>query len=194
MTLQAQQLMTEAEYLAFERNAQEQHELVNGQVRLLDRGNQAHSLILTNLASELRHHLKRRPCEVHLKGLRLKVDETGLYTYPDVAVVCGEPIFEDQHHDTLVNPLLVVEVLSPSTEAYDRGAKFEHYRRLPSLAAYLLVSQDKPHLELFRRLPDGDWRLTEASGLEASLEIPEVGVTLALAEVYDKVPGLGKTL
>lgn len=135
--------------------------------------------------------LKRRPCRVHVNDLRVKVDETGLYTYPDVVVVCGEARYDDDQRDTLLNPRVLVEVLSPSTEAYDRGAKFEHYRRLPSLTAYLLVAQDRPHLELYVRTASGIWQLSEASGLEAALPIPRLELTLALAEVYDKVEGLG---
>jgi Uma2 family endonuclease len=187
----AQPLLSSEEYLAFERSAPERHELVHGQVYAMGGASPPHSLIVANLARELSLALKRRPCRVHVNDLRVKVDDTGLYTYPDVVVVCGEARYDDEQRDTLLNPLLLVEVLSPSTEAYDRGAKFAHYRHLPSLTAYLLVAQDQPHLELFVRTEAGAWQLSEASGLAAFLEIPPLEVTLALAEVYDKVEGLG---
>jgi Uma2 family endonuclease len=186
--------LSPSDYLAFERAAEIRHELVNGQIYAMSGASRPHNLITTNLTGELRAMLKGRPCEVYSSDMRVKVDETGLYTYPDVVVACGEPHFEDEVLDTLTNPVLVVEVLSPSSEGYDRGAKFEHYRRLPSLAGYLLVAQTKPHVELFRRLPEGGWRLSEASGLEATIELPDLAVTLALAEVYDKVPNLGPPL
>ena len=190
----AQPLVSPADYLAFERAASERHELVNGQIYAMGGASPTHSLIVPNLASELRNQLKRRPCRVHTNDLRVKVDETGLYTYPDVVVVCGEARYDDDQRDTLLNPLVLVEVLSPSTEAYDRGAKFEHYRRLPSLTAYLLVAQDRPHLELYVRTESGFWQLSEASGLDAALPIPPLELTLALAEVYDKVENLGSGL
>lgn len=194
MTSQPLIQLTALDYLAFERAAEGRHEWLNGQVYAMGGASPEHSLIVTNLARELSVALKQRPCRVHTTDLRVKVDETGLYTYPDVVIVCGEPRYDDAQRDTLVNPLVLIEVLSASTEAYDRGAKFEHYRRLESLAAYLLVAQDRPHLDLFRRLPDGTWQLTEASGLERSLEIPALEIHLSLAEVYEKVTGLGAGL
>ncbi|MFN7962195.1 MAG: Uma2 family endonuclease [Thermoanaerobaculia bacterium] len=194
MATEPQTCLSATDYLAFEREAEERHEFVNGQIYARSGASPDHGLIATNLARELSLALKNKPCRVHATNLRVKVDETGLYTYPDLVVVCGDSQFDDAKRDTLLNPLMLVEVLSPSTEAYDRGAKFEHYRRLPSLSCYLLVAQDKPHLELFRRLEEGLWQLSEASGLEAGLAIPELGVKLALSEVYDKVSGLGPGL
>lgn len=112
---------------------------------------------------------------------------TGLFTYPDVVVVCGEPRLADEHLDTLLNPTLLIEVLSPSTEAYDRGKKFEHYRTIESLAEYLLVAQDEPRIEQFVRQPDGHWLFTAIAGLPATILLPSIRCELSLSEVYDKV-------
>ena len=119
--------------------------------------------------------------------MRVKVNPTGLYTYPDVAVVGGEPRFEDSHVDTLLNPTVLIEVLSDSTEAYDRGGKFAHYRALESLSDYLLVAQNEPRIEDFRRQTDGQWLYSVADGLDAEVEIANIGCVLHLAEVYERV-------
>src|SRR5207245_2242045 len=123
----------------------------------------------TNLAREFGTRLKNGESVAFNADLRIKIAATGLYTYPDLSVICGRPEFANGSHDTVVNPTVLVEVLSDSTEAYDRGKKFEHYRQIPSLQAYLLVSQKEPRIEQFTRQPDGLWLLTEASGLENSL-------------------------
>ena len=117
----------------------------------------------------------------------MKVSSTGLYAYPDVVVTCEKPRFEDDKFDTLLNPQLIAEVLSDSTEKYDRGKKFEHYRQIESLREYLLISQDRPHVELFTRDAGGQWTLSEATGLDAVIDLPAIGSRLALADVYAKV-------
>jgi Uma2 family endonuclease len=119
--------------------------------------------------------------------MRVKISPTGLYAYPDVTVVCGEARFEDTQQDTLLNPTLIVEVLSDSTEAYDRGGKFAHYRKLGSLMEYVLIAQTKPHVEHYVRQPDNRWLLAEADSLHHSLHLPSIDCRLSLAEVYDKV-------
>jgi Uma2 family endonuclease len=140
-----------------------------------------------NIAAELRAQLRSRPCEVYPADMRVKVAPTGLYTYPDVTVVCGDPSFEDEQHDTLLNPTLLIEVLSKSTENYDRGKKLEHYRQLASLMEYVLVAQDKPHVEHYVRQENEGWLLTEVKGLDAKLVLPAIDCQLQLAEVYHKV-------
>lgn len=150
-------------------------------------GTRAHSLIGINLASELRDALKGTDCVAYNTDLRVKIESTGLYTYPHVSVVCGEQRFLDNEEDTLLNPTLLIEVLSDSTEAYDRGKKFEHYRRIPSCREYLLVSQKEPRIEQFVRQADDQWILKEAVGLNAELKLPSIGVFLRLAEVFAKV-------
>jgi len=175
------------EYLARERRAEIKSEYHDGEVSAMSGASRAHNLIVTNFVRELSLRLRDRDCEVYPSDMRVKVDPTGLYTYPDVIVVCGEPVFEDEHVDTLLNPTLLVEVLSTSTEAYDRGKKFEHYRKLETLQGVVLVAQDEVHAERFTRQPDGQWLLGEASGLEAALHLASIDVTLPLADIYDKV-------
>lgn len=157
---------TPQQYLALERAAETKSEFFNGEIFAMAGASREHNLIATNVVRELSAQLKGRPCETYPGDMRVKVSETGLYTYPDVVVVCGEPRFEDEHGDTLLNPTLVVEVLSPSTEAYDRGEKSSHYRRLASLAEYVLIAQDRCHVERYARRPDGLWLLAEARGLD----------------------------
>ena len=175
------------EYLARERRAEIKSEYHDGEVFAMSGASRAHNLIVTNFVRELSLRLRDRDCEVYPSDMRVKVDPTGLYTYPDVIVVCGEPAFEDEHIDTLLNPTLLIEVLSESTEAYDRGKKFEHYRKLETLQGVVLVTQDEAHAERFTRQPDGQWLLGEASGLEAALHLASIDVTLPLADIYDKV-------
>ena len=119
--------------------------------------------------------------------MRVKVSATGLYTYPDVAVVCGEPEFEDQRSDTLLNPVLIVEVLSDSTESYDRGQKFGHYRKVPSLTEYVLVSQREYAIEQYVRQPDGPWLRSDARSLKGKLNLPSIECSIQLAEIYERV-------
>src|SRR5205085_2102361 len=147
----------------------------------------AHSLIGMNLGGELRDLLKESPCTAYNNDLRVKVEATGLFTYPDASVVCGEQRFVDDEQDTLLNPTVIVEVLSDSTEAYDRGKNFEHYRQIPSLREYLLVSQREPRIEQFIRQENSVWILKEAAGMDAEIRLPALGVTLRLTEVFAKV-------
>ena len=187
MPPQLKPYLTPEEYLASERNGAVRSEYLEGEVFAMTGGSREHNLIVANLVGELRQQLKKRPCEMYPSDLRVRVPATGLYTYPDVVVVCGEPRFEDGEADTLLNPTLIVEVLSPSTEAYDRGKKFEHYRTLGSLREYLLVAQKEPRIEQYVR-QDGDrWLFVSTSGLESTLVLPSIQCDLALVEVYDKV-------
>jgi Uma2 family endonuclease len=146
-----------------------------------------HILISGNVFAAIHQQFKKRPCKAYQGDMRVKISGTGPYTYPDVSALCGRAEFEDSHVDTLLNPALIVDVLSESTEAYDRGKKFEHYRKIPSFSEYLLISQDRCHLERYSRQEDGRWLLSECSGLEASVEFTSIGCTLAMADVYDKV-------
>jgi len=119
--------------------------------------------------------------------MRVKVRATGLYTYPDVAVACGEPEFEDDFIDTLLNPTLLVEVLSPSTERYDRIAKSSYYRTMESLAEHLLVAQDEIRVEQYVKQPGGEWLLFEFLALDSTVQLPSIGCSLQLSEVYDRI-------
>ncbi len=178
---------SEAEYLRLERQAETRSEYFGGEIFAMAGGTRAHSLIATNLLRELSSRLKASDCVAYNTDLRVKVEATGLFTYPDVSVVCGAQRFLDEEEDTLLNPTVVIEVLSDSTEAYDRGKKFEHYRQIPACREYLLVSQKEPRIEQFIRQANGEWTLKEAAGLDAQITLPSLGITLALAEVFAKV-------
>ncbi|MBA3531147.1 MAG: Uma2 family endonuclease [Ardenticatenales bacterium] len=174
-------------YLALERRAETKSEWIDGETVAMVGASREHNLIVANILGELRQQLKGRPCEVYPSDMRVKVPQSKLYTYPDVVVVCGEPQFEDAHVDTLLNPTLLVEVLSDSTESYDRGKKFGYYRTLPSLAEYLLIAQDDYKIEHYVRQPDGKWLLSDAQSLDDTVTLAAVPATLSLREVYDRV-------
>jgi Uma2 family endonuclease len=179
--------LTPAEYLAIERKAETKSEFYRGEMVAKARASEEHCLIKDNLAGEVGNHLKGGPCRAVTSDLRVKVDATGLYTYPDVVIYCDRPQFEDHVLDTLLNPRAIVEVLSDSTEKYDRGTKFRHYRQIPSLQEYILVSQDEPLVERHVRQPDGSWLLTEFAGLDRVFEFASVPARVPLAEIYRDV-------
>lgn len=177
---------TPEEYLVRERRARYRSEYVDGRVYAMAGASRAHNLVAGNVFAELRAQMRGRPCEAYVSDMRVKVSRTGLYTYPDVAAVCGAPSFEDAHVDTLLNPAVIVEVLSESTEGYDRGEKFSHYRRLESLRECVHVAQDRIRVEHFARQGD-HWMLTEISDPDASLELPSVACIVALRGIYERV-------
>lgn len=179
-------LVTPEQYLATERAANFKSEYVNGRVYAMSGASDPHNLITLNTAAGLHARFRSRPCRVWQADMRVQVTATGLYTYPDVAALCGQPEFADAHVDTLLNPSVIVEVLSRSTEAYDRGEKFSHYRRLPSLREYVLVAQDRVRVE-HRVRHDLGWLLTELDDLDATLDLPAVGCAIPLREIYDRV-------
>ena len=187
MSSQTKQHYTPEEYLALERQAQYKSAYYAGEIFAMAGASRWHNLIVTNVVRELSLQLKGRPCTTYPSDMRVKISATGLYVYPDVTVVCGEAQFEDTQQDTLLNPTLIVEVLSDSTEAYDRGGKFAHYRKLASLMAYVLITQTKPHIEHYVRQPDNRWLLAEADSVHDTIRLPAIDCHLALAEVYDKV-------
>jgi Uma2 family endonuclease len=186
VSAQPQPRLTPEQYLEIERAAEFKSEYYNGRMYAMSGASYKHVRITGNFAYRLRNCLEKRPCAVLTSDLRLRVAPGGLYTYPDL-VVCGEPKFADNQADTLLNPLLIVEVLSPSTEAYDRGFKFAQYRTLEPLQEYALVSQQEPRVEVFRRQSGGEWLLSESVGLDAVCRFDSVDCAVALAEVYDKV-------
>ena len=152
--------------MKLERKAELKSEYYRGEMFARAGASQAHNLLAGNLFADLHNQLRRRPSLVYSSDMRVRVSATGLYACPDVSVVCGQPHLADDQADVLLNPTLIAEVLSPSTEAYDRGLKFEHYRAIESLFEYLLVARERVHVDLYRRQPDGQWRLSEASRLE----------------------------
>jgi Uma2 family endonuclease len=187
MSAQPQPRLTPEQYLEIERASEFRNEYYNGRMYAMSGGSHPHAIIIANLARELGNALKKSSCSVAASDARVRVSLHGLYTYPDVVVVCGEPRYADDQRDTILNPVLIVEVLSPSTEAYDRGFKFAQYRKLESVQEYGLVSQAEPRVEVFRKQPSGDWLLSEAAGLDASCRFDSVGCPVALAEIYSKV-------
>jgi Uma2 family endonuclease len=193
---QPQPSYTIEEYLALERQSEERHEYLDGQIYAMAGESLEHSRICVNLAGELRAQLKGKPCEVLSPNMKvrsgpyIKQQKTnkGLFSYVDVTVVCGESQFHDEHRDVLLNPTVIIEVLSPTTESFDRGEKFLRYRtHIEALNDYVLVSQTKPLIEHFLRQSNGQWLFSSISGLENSLYLTSIDCHLRLAEVYDRV-------
>ena len=179
--------ITPEEYLAKERAADYKSEYYNGEIFAFAGASREHNTIVINLVLKLTPQIRKRNCEIYSNDMRVKVNATGLYTYPDVVVVCGKPKFEDDENDTLVNPTVIIEVLSASTENYDRGTKFEHYRAIDSLSDYILVAQNKIHLEHYVRQSDRTWLFSENKSTEDKFKIDSIGCELLLAEIYEKV-------
>ena len=180
-------LLTPEQYLAIEREAEYKSEYFQGEMLAMAVSDWVHNQLVVNLVAGFHNQFRSRPCDVYPSQMRVLVRATGLYTYPDVVVVCGERQFVDERRDILLNPSLLVQVLSPSTEAYDRGRKFQQYRSIESLVEYLLVASDRVRADLYTRQPDGRWLLTSAGRLEDSLDLQSAGCRLALADLYEKV-------
>jgi Uma2 family endonuclease len=176
------------EYLDIERQSEVKSEYWYGEMFAMAGASEAHNLIVINVGAELRSQLKEKPCRVYPSDMRVRIPRKSSYKYPDVIVVCGKPEFEDEHRDILLNPTLIVEILSSSTEAYDRGAKFREYRTIETLQEYLLISQDKPLIERYVRQEQTPfWTFSEVAGLDERLELSAITCELALAEVYENV-------
>jgi Uma2 family endonuclease len=175
------------EYLARERAADFKSEYYRGEMFAMAGASREHNLIVGNIVREAGQSLKDKPCEVYPSDMRVKVTASGLYTYPDVTIACGELQFEDAEVDTLLNPTVLFEVLSENTEAYDRGAKSVHYRKLTSLKEYVLVAQDHPSIEQYIRQEDGSWLLRDASDLGDMLELASLKIRLPIPEIYRRV-------
>jgi Uma2 family endonuclease len=187
MSIQPTTYLTPAEYLSIERKSEYKSEYTDGVIVAMTGASREHNLIGVNLAGEINRQLRGRPCECYANDMRVRVPSTRLYTYPDVVVVCGEPQFEDDQLDTLLNPTLIIEVLSESTEMYDRGKKFGFYRTIETLAEYLLVAQDECRVEQYVKRTDGRWLLSDYHSMEDNVEMTSIQCEVALREVYDKV-------
>jgi len=187
MSTQPNTFLTPEEYLAIERKAARKSEYYRGEMFAMAGASRAHNLIVVNIVAELRQRLKTRHCELYSGDMRLRISAAHLYTYPDVMVVCGDPRFADDQKDTLLNPMVIVEVLSESTREYDRGRKFGNYRELSSLQEYVMVEQDSPHVELFSRQSEGGWLFKEFKDLNQILPLASIDCELPLREIYDKV-------
>ncbi len=158
-----------------------------GEIFALSGASRQHNRIVSNLVIGLGIQIKERPCNVYSSDLRVRVDKTGLYTYPDVVVTCGDEIFSDDHNDILINPMVIVEVLSDSTEAYDRGERFKHYQQVESLIEYVLVAQDSCRVEQYIRQDNRTWLYSEAHNLEDIIKIQSIECQISLRDIYDKV-------
>lgn len=178
---------TPEEYLAIERRAEVRNEYFEGETFAMAGGSQRHNLIVANLLRVLGNQLEERDRYVYPSDMRIKIERLGKYTYPDVSVACGENLFEDEHRDVLLNPVVVVEVLSKSTEAYDRGRKFEHYQAIESLTEYLLVAQDSCRVEQYVRREANRWTYSEFHAPGDVVRLETIGCALELASVYQKV-------
>jgi len=179
--------ITPEEYLALERAAEFKSQYFDGEIFAMAGASKEHVRIARNLTARTDEQLRDTPCEVFNSDMRMKISLTGLYTYPDLTIACDDLEFEDSLVDTLLNPKVIFEVLSESTEAYDRGKKFDNYRQIPSLTEYVLVSQTEPLIERFLRQPDESWRLTVYKGLDAVMQLETVPCRLKLADVYFRV-------
>ncbi len=187
---------TVSQYLTIERATEERHEFVDGRIRAMAGESGEHGDISGNAYASLHTQLRGKPCRVRTKdtkvisGPELRSDHIShvLFSYPDVVAICGEPKYHDERKDIVLNPTAIVEVLSPSTEAFDRGEKFTRYQTWnPTLRDYVLVSQDRPQVEHFSRQADGSWSYHRYTGLDAVVAIPSIQCTLKLADVYDRV-------
>ncbi len=185
--MQAAPRINEDEYIASERASERKHELINGVVVAMAGASPRHNAIVGNIVRALGNALANERCLVFPSDMRVHASATGLYTYPDVSVACDDLRFHPKFGDTLLNPRVIFEVLSESTEAYDRGAKFAHYQSIASLEEYVLVSQHEAKIEHYRRLDTGQWILTTYKGEAAVASLPALGCDLPLAEVYDKL-------
>lgn len=180
--------VTPEEYLALDRASEISHEYVNGEIRAMTGASREHGLVQGATFAALFNQLRGKPCEVYAHGLRVRVPTGRDYVYPDVVVACGGTQLEDEEHDTLLNPVLVAEVLSPSTKHYDAGEKWEMYRRIPTLKDYLLVSQKEPKVERYTRFGEqGLWLFGETIGLDATIELESIGFVLRMADIYERV-------
>lgn len=186
MVAQPKVYYTPEEYLALERAAEYKSEYLAGEIFAMSGASEAHNIIAGNIFREIGNQFRGRPCRGYINDMRVRVAPSGLYTYPDVVAVCGPREFADAQRDTLLNPSLLVEVLSPSTEAYDRGKKFAHYQQVASLREYLLVAQDEVRVEHYVRQGE-DWLLSVATDLAATIRLPALDCTLALAAIYENV-------
>jgi len=175
---------TFAEYLAVDEAGELKHEYVNGEIFAMSGGTPEHSQIAASVIRELGSQLRGRPCVVYTSDLRVRVLATGLATYPDVTVICGPLERDPENRNTATNPVMIVEVLSDSTEDYDREEKLSHYRRIPSLREYLLVSQHERRIEHLGRNDDGSWTLRDVVAPGSSVQLPSIGCALSLDEVY----------
>lgn len=187
MTAQPKSYITPEEYLALERDSDTRHEYYAGSIVAMAGGTARHNRIAGSTYVSLYNQLRGRNCNIYPSDMRVKAIVTNIYSYPDVAVTCGDEEFEDSREDSLLNPVVIIEVLSPSTEKVDRGKKFQSYRTIPSLREYILIAQDDYRIERFVRYGENTWLLSEATGKDAIIELSAIQCVLRLEEVYERV-------
>lgn len=178
---------TEAEYLSFERRSEERHEYYKGEIYLMSGASFKHNIIEDNLRGAIHAFLKGKKCRSFGSNLRVHVPKNTLYTYPDILIVCDTPKFVDNEFDTLLNPAVLIEILSPSTGNYDRGAKFDLYREIETLKEYLLIDSAKTHCIHYVKNADSTWTFSEAKNLTDTFVIATIGLQIQLSEVYDGI-------
>lgn len=181
--------ITPEEYLQQEDAATDRHEYFNGQIYLMAGGTHNHEMIAGNLFAALHQHARRQKCTAYGSNMKILVKQNGLYSYPDAMLVCGKPEFMTERKDIVTNPLLIVEVLSDSTQSYDRGDKFALYRGIPTFAHYLLIHQDRPLIEYHQKTEHG-WLLTESAGIETTLRLDALELQLPFVDLYAGVDWL----
>ena len=180
------QVYTLEEYLALEAQAEYKSEYFQGEIFAMAGGSYNHNVIAGNLYAALHQFLAPKDCTAFTGDMRILVKKRELYTYPDVLVVCGRPKFASGRTDTLTNPMIIVEVLSKSTQAYDRGQKFEFYRSIDTFADYVLIDQERVHIEYFHKFKDGRWVLTELTTPDATLTLETIDFAIPLHQIYHK--------
>jgi Uma2 family endonuclease len=179
--------MSAHDYLDLERRSEFRQEFYKGEIFQMSDAGREHNLLVTNLVTTANSQLRGKSCETYSNDMRVHIPATGFFTYPDVVIVCGEPKFLDDEFDTLLNPVVLIEVLSPSTADFDRGRKFWHYQSIESLREYVLIAQDEMNVEHLIKQESGRWHVAEYSAPETEIELPSVGVTLKLGEIYERV-------
>jgi Uma2 family endonuclease len=187
MSSQPNYYLSPEEYLTIERSAECKSEYADGVMYAMAGGSQQHNLITGNLVTELNNHLRKAPCEVYPSDMKVRLPDTRKFFYPDVSVVCGEVQFADGSRDIILNPLLIIEVLSESTAGFDRGKKFQFYQQIESLQEYLLVAQDEYIVEHYTRQAGEHWLYAKVSGSDGAIELTSINCQLMMENVYNKV-------
>ncbi|MCB0063891.1 MAG: Uma2 family endonuclease [Caldilineaceae bacterium] len=187
MAVAVAELISPQEYLELERKSETKHEYIAGRVIEMAGGSEKHNTIASNVLITLGFQLRGRLGKAYSSDMRVYVPATGLYTYPDVTAIADKPLLDDSERDILLNPTVIVEVLSDSTEQYDRGEKFQNYRTIDSLQEYIMIAQDSHRVEHYVRQSNGQWLFSEATSLEATIHLPSIDCELPLRDVYDKV-------
>jgi Uma2 family endonuclease len=187
MSAQPYEHLSLQQYFELEATSEIKHEYYRGATYAMTGASARHNLIVANIIGLLHSQLRGSPCRVFPSDLRLKIEATGLYTYPDVSVICGTIQFDAGRQDTVTNPGVLIEVLSPRTENYDRGKKFEHYRTIETLQEYIVVAQDRTHIEQYIRQDEHRWLLVDFFTADQSVQIDAIDCNLPLAEVYEYI-------